>query len=233
MSILKTCNKCKKEKNCNNFNFSQFKNKFGRCKECISHYNKKYREDNLDKIKESDRKSSMAYYSKNKKEILDKYNKKHYNGTRQRFARSKQFSIKNYNKEYQKNKRKNNVQFKLKTNISANINFYLKVNDKSKNKKSTLKHLPYKVDELKIHLESLFQPWMNWNNYGKYNPKTWDDGDSATWTWQIDHVIPHSTFNYSSMEDADFKRCWSLSNLRPYSSKDNFMDGVRRVRHFK
>jgi len=64
-----------------------------------------------------------------------------------------------------------------------------------------------------------------------YNANTWDDSDSSTWTWQIDHIIPQSTFAYSSMEDEAFKKCWSLDNLRPLSAKQNYLDGVRRVRH--
>ena len=72
---------------------------------------------------------------------------------------------------------------------------------------------------------------MNLNNYGKYNSKTWNDNDPSTWTWQIDHIIPHSTFKYTSMKDNEFKKCWSLSNLRPLNSKQNFLEGVKRIRH--
>ena len=82
-----------------------------------------------------------------------------------------------------------------------------------------------------IHLQSQFESWMNWDNYGKYNPKQWNDDDSSTWTWQIDHIIPASTFTYSSTQDEGFHTCWSLSNLRPLSSKQNYLDGVRRTRH--
>jgi len=74
---------------------------------------------------------------------------------------------------------------------------------------------------------------MTWENHGKYDPKTWDNNNSKTWTWQIDHIVPHSTFKYSSMEDQAFKECWSLDNLRPYSSKQNQLDGVSKIRHRK
>jgi len=83
------------------------------------------------------------------------------------------------------------------------------------------------LEDLKKHLESQFEEWMNWDNYGVYRVDGWDDNDSTTWTWQIDHIIPHSSFKYSSMEDEEFKKCWDLSNLRPYSSKQNIIDGVR------
>lgn len=29
------------------------------------------------------------------------------------------------------------------------------------------------------------------------------------------------------MEDDNFKRCWALENLRPYSAKQNIIDGAR------
>lgn len=89
------------------------------------------------------------------------------------------------------------------------------------------------MDELKEHLEKQFECWMNWKNYGKYDSKVWIENDSSTWTWQIDHIIPQSTFKYTSMENEEFKKCWELNNLRPLSSKQNFMDGVLRVRHEK
>jgi hypothetical protein len=62
--------------------------------------------------------------------------------------------------------------------------------------------LPYAIDELKAHLESLWEPGMNWDNHTK-------DG------WHIDHVRPVSSFSFNSPEDQGFKDCWALSNLMP------------------
>ena len=93
---------------------------------------------------------------------------------------------------------------------------------------SILKYLPYTIEDLKLYLESKFEWWMNWDNWGMYDVKTWDDNNSLTWTWNIDHIIPQSYFKYVSMEDEEFKRCWALENLRPYSAKQNILDGNRR-----
>ena len=101
----------------------------------------------------------------------------------------------------------------------------------SKNGESIMKHLLYTINELKQHLEFQFEPWMNWNNQGRYIPENWDDNDENTWKWQLDHIIPQSDLPYSSMEDDNFKKCWSLNNLRPYSAKQNLLDGVNRIRH--
>ena len=107
----------------------------------------------------------------------------------------------------------------------------LKRRKSSKKGQSCLKYLPYSIEELKLHLESQFEFWMNWDNHGIYNPKTWDDDNSSTWVWHIDHIIPQSTFTYNSMADQAFQDCWALSNLRPYSGKQNIIDGAYRYRH--
>lgn len=89
------------------------------------------------------------------------------------------------------------------------------------------KYLSYTLGELKQHLESQFEPWMTWNNYGRYNSKIWNDDDSSTWTWNVDHIIPHANFIFTSVDDINFTECWSLDNLRPYSSKKNILKNIK------
>jgi len=91
--------------------------------------------------------------------------------------------------------------------------------------------LPYSIEGLKTHIENQFELWMTWENQGKWNKTTWDDNNSSTWTWQIDHIIPHSTFKYESMKDKEFQECWALNNLRPLNTKINAIDGAKRKRH--
>jgi hypothetical protein len=66
--------------------------------------------------------------------------------------------------------------------------------------------LPYTVEELILHIEGLFQAGMSWNNYGE---------------WHLDHIRPDSSFTYSSVDDEEFKQCWSLDNLQPLWAEDN------------
>lgn len=47
---------------------------------------------------------------------------------------------------------------------------------------------------------------------------SWDNYGSY---WEIDHIIPQNTFNITSSEDTDFKICWSLANLRPLTTIEN------------
>jgi len=116
---------------------------------------------------------------------------------------------------------------KIRKTISNHIRKAIKRNG-GKKSNSILNYLPYTINELLIHLESKFESWMSWDNWGVYNSNSWDDNDPSTWTWQIDHIIPHSKFCYSSMNSVEFTKCWALSNLRPLSAKQNIMDGDRK-----
>ena len=126
----------------------------------------------------------------------------------------------------------NNVNTILKNTISSTIRqdlkkrypFYIS---------NVLDYLPYSIFQLKEHLEKQFEPWMNWTNRRKYISQFWDDNNSSTWRWNIDHIIPKSNFNYKTVIDEDFQKCWALENLRPYSAKQNIIDGTTRIRHFK
>lgn len=135
-------------------------------------------------------------------------------------------------------RRKNNARAKkqraknpLRYAVSSAIKQALNENSSSKKGKSCFNYLPYTTQELRNYIGELFEPWMNWNNYGKYLAKEWDDENLSTWTWSLDHIIPQSDLPYTSMDDENFKRCWALENLRPLPAKQNVIEGTRRTRH--
>jgi hypothetical protein len=130
-------------------------------------------------------------------------------------------------------RRRSDPIFKLRYLVSASIWGALNGNNSSKNGESCWKYLPYTVEELRENIEGKFEPWMTWENQGKYELSKWNDDDPTTWVWNLDHIIPHSTFNYTSMSDQAFQDCWALSNLRPLSAKINQLDGATRIRHKK
>ena len=98
----------------------------------------------------------------------------------------------------------------MRKSVSNSINKALKSNSSSKNGISCLKYLSYTILELKFHLESLFEPWMNWSNWGIYDKKSWNDKDPSTWKWNIDHIIPQSKLPYKSI-----RRCFQSWNADP------------------
>lgn len=131
----------------------------------------------------------------------------------------KQYKQKNKIKLNKKNrdKFKNNLNLRLRKNISRHINRMLKNNSSQKFGRSMLVFLGYSIDDLRKHLENQFDSKMTWENYGIY--------------WHIDHIIPQSCLPYESMSDINFKKCWSLTNLRPLDAKTNILDGATRIRH--
>lgn len=216
-------------------------------------YQRLYRSNNLEKIKQypsnskERRKLSQQKYSSKEenKWKKSKNSKEYYQKTKHKKCKDKKkISDKKYYeknkikintkcKKYRKIRRAKDIVFKLRNSVSKSISRALKRQCGSKNGSSCFKNLNYNLLDLTNHLQQSFDPWMNLNNYGKYDPKTWDDHDQATWTWNIDHVIPQSELPYFSMEEENFRKCWSLENLRPYSSKQNFLDGIYRIRHTK
>ena len=72
----------------------------------------------------------------------------------------------------------------------------------------------YTGADLKLHIERQFLKGMSWVNMAD---------------WHIDHIVPKSSFTYSSPEDESFKACWALTNLRPLWAKDNLSKSDART----
>jgi len=99
--------------------------------------------------------------------------------------------------EYMRQRREN-PQIRLNRNISSAISSSLRSNKQGRHWEDLV---GYTLADLRSHLEKQFTSGMSWDNYGQ--------------GWHIDHKIPVSAFLFDSPEDPDFKRCWSLNNLRP------------------
>ena len=140
------------------------------------------------------------YYQKNKIKILEK--------SKQYFKDNQKLKQEKNNKRY-KERRYNDPIFKLSTNLKRNIRGILKKNGFSKNSK-TLNILGCSYDDFKKHIESLWEPWMNWGNYGLYN-------GTEEYGWDIDHIIPSS----SAITEEDVYKLNHFSNLQPLCSYIN------------
>lgn len=203
------------------------------CPSCKKEYNQKYWQENKDQLVEHNNK----YYQENKdqiKENVKEYqqeNREKIANRHNKYYKANKDQISKRHNKYDKKRKLDDPAYRLRKRISTSIYQVLKINGSSKEGRSILQYLPYTIKELKSHIESQFEPWMNWNNQGIYDIETWDDNNQETWTWQLDHIIPHSTFKYTSMDSQEFRDCWMLSNLRPYSAKQNQLDGANKVRH--
>jgi len=98
-----------------------------------------------------------------------------------------------------------------KYNLSHRIRGSLRNNLKGIRKNApTFTLLGYTPTELVNHLESQFTDGMSWDNMSE---------------WHIDHIRPVASFNYTTTECEDFKKCWALSNLQPLWATDNISKG--------
>lgn len=153
-------------------------------KENISERKKKYYLDNMEKICEHKR----IYYLDNKKKI-NKQSVKHVN-----------------------ERKTHDDLFKLKSNIRSLIISSMKLKGYKKLSK-TQNILGCTFEEFKTYLESKFEPWMNWNNYGNWNGHT----KELNISWDIDHIIPLST----ATTEEEMLKLNHYTNLQPLCSYIN------------
>lgn len=198
---MKTCRRCNIEKEFSEFYFRKISKDGYRneCKECS--YN-------------PPRSIKTSLTMEEKKARLSEY-KRIYNNKKKNidYQKAYQKEYRRLNKDrrnqYYKNRLLNDNLFKLSSNIRNLIGQYLR-NDGYKKKSKTQDILGCKFDDLRIYLESKFEPWMTWDNYGKYN------GD-VKFGWDIDHIVPIS----SAMSEDDLYILNHYTNLQPLCSYEN------------
>ena len=98
--------------------------------------------------------------------------------------------------EYKKQKYHNDINYRLKIKIRDRIQKSLKNNSKST---KTTELLGCSILYYKLYLESKFKPEMNWDNHGE--------------VWEIDHIIPCSSFDLTDTEQQ--KQCFVYTNTQP------------------
>jgi len=180
-------------------------------KEKIKEKKKDYYEANKEKKKEK----RKEYYKANKEQIKE-YGKEYYEANKEKkkeygkeYYEANKEKIKELNKDYVKTKRETQPLFKLKMNLSCSIRNAFKNKGFRKNAKSE-KILGCSIQEFREHLENQFQPWMTWDNYGKYNGELY-------YGWDLDHIIPLAT---ASTEE-DIIRLNHFTNFQPLCSFTN------------
>jgi hypothetical protein len=190
----KICGNCKLDKEFKHFN----KNKrttdgYSRlCKECTAEYNKKYREENRETLK-----SRCANYYENNKEIYSNWN----NENKEQINLKKRL---NYSKRI-----KEDELYRLKMNLKALIRMSLKRNKTS----NTNDIIGCSYNDFKTYIESKFESWMNWNNYGNSKNNKLEPNK----TWDLDHIIPISSGNTKE----DLIKLSHYSNFQPLCSYQN------------
>jgi hypothetical protein len=197
-------------------------------KEKKREYNRKHQHNNL----AAARKRSRKYYVNNKEKELArckayviknadkvsarniKYKQAH--ATETYAARKENWGkYLEYQKMWKRNKIKNDPSYRLHSNTSRHLRTYLTRNNIKKLRVKTFDVLGYTPNDLKTHIEGMFNNGMSWNNYGKH--------------WEIDHKIPLCALKTKEIGDDNFKKAWSLDNLRPLLKAENRAKGGKHV----
>jgi len=106
-------------------------------------------------------------------------------------------------KEHQRNRRKYDVDYKIKLTVRDVVRRFFKLTGTQKHDK-TIDLVGYSFDEFKGHIESLFTNGMKWENHGE---------------WHVDHIIPIKYWIDQGITDP--KRINALINLQPLWAEDN------------
>ena len=185
-----------------------------RIKEQIKERNKKYYEDNKENINSKKREYMKTYYLINKEQFKKNDKKYSEQNKHKLMTYKKEYNVKNKDKKnnYIKTRKSNDPLFKLSINIRITIQSSIKRKKFSKNSK-TFNILGCTFDELKTHIESQFEPWMTWDNWG--NPK--DGIFEKNKTWDIGHIIPLS----SATTEEEILQLNHHTNLKPLCSYVN------------
>lgn len=173
------------------------------CKKWVENNKEKHKQlvkDNRPKYKEYDIQYSKLYQEKNKELIKLKQkewrlNNPDYYKERRTKERTK---LNKYHSQYNKEKRKKDLNFRLKSCICSNINFNIKKYKKCKTN-SSIKYLGCSVREYILYLENKFLQGMTWENYGII--------------WEIDHIKPISKFDFSVEEN--IFQAFNYNNTQP------------------
>lgn len=189
---MRTCSKCQETKPSSDFlKRSEDPNSYrSNCKDCIKASQKAY--ENSPRGKAARKKANDKWKNSEKGKLL---------------LRSESYKI--YNKNYQKKRRIEDLEYKIRHNLRTRLTKFITGRHKTG---SSVDDLGCSISELKVYLESKFQPGMSWENYGKEG-------------WHIDHIKPLSSFDLTDREE--FLKACNYKNLQPLWALDNFSKGKK------
>ena len=149
-------------------------------------------------------------------------------------SKMREYSKKSYTKNidkvriYRSNKLKNDPIYRFNRNIRRLILFSFSNKHVRKDTKSC-RILGCSFDEFIKYIENKFEPWMNWNNQGKYTGRYNE-------TWQLDHIIPLNSIDNTLSEEERKQLVIKLNhhtNFQPLCSKVNLVDKHGKLDYYK
>lgn len=216
LSHVRACNRCGIEKPETAFSADR-RGPGGRnyrCKECVAEHSRAWRKANPEKKLAETR----AYRAANAERVAA--NAKAYRAANQehlkalscqsakRWLESNPEQRKAHVRAYAE-KHRDRPDRLLRKRISAGLRAALRGGKAWRSSESLL---GYTIADLREHLGRQFLKGMSWENMGK---------------WHIDHIVPVSAFEITSVDDPIVRRVWALSNLRPLWARDNMSKNAR------
>lgn len=129
---------------------------------------------------------------------------------RKRYFKKYYRDHKEHYRKLSRNRYKSDNRYRLNRNLGSAIRNALK---ELKAGRKWEELVNYSLNDLIFHLEKRFSSGMTWDNYGSF--------------WEVDHRVPKSSFSYLDTGDLEFKKCWSLGNLRPLEKSRNRRKGSK------
>lgn len=204
---MKKCSTCKIEKEFSEFHKNKC-HKYGldaQCKACKKERSKKYYKATKDKQLEYKKK-----YRQLNKEKVKEARKKRYQSNKhkvkvqvKKWREANKYKMNTYQREYDKERKKIDPLYKMKSILRDRTSKAIKYNGYSK-KSKTREMLGVDWEVCKAHIERQFKKGMNWDNHGE---------------WHIDHIIPLASAN----NEKELIKLCHYSNLQPLWAEDNLI----------
>lgn len=120
--------------------------------------------------------------------------------------------LRKYFNAWEKNKKQNDINFRIKKVMSSRIREALKNQKVLKDERTITLLGTNNIQNVRKHIEKQFLSGMSWSNHG-------------VWGWHIDHIIPLS----SAKEMEDVYRLSHYTNLQPLWCYDNYEKGDKII----
>ncbi|MEK6883579.1 MAG: hypothetical protein AABY22_28380 [Nanoarchaeota archaeon] len=216
------CDFCKIEKEIDFYYAKKLiNNKLYRCSKC-SHTEQALKIAQIPWTNERRKKLSLInknkLVSENSRKKMSNSQKLRWNDTARK-ERSLKYSGEN-NPNYNPNRQEVKINKKTREICKTMLGNFL--NGKCKNGK-TKKILGYTSQEFRKNIESKWETWMNWDNYGHHSTE-------KIKKWNIDHIVPISKFTKYGITNPKIVN--ALNNLRPLESRLNFRKHTKSAEDF-
>lgn len=211
---LKQCPRCPEPKEFSEFGEDKNRKDGLKCF-CKEHHNKQSKE-YQDKPEIKEKRKQYREKLENKVKIAKYLKEYHIENREKRLQKLKEYRDKPENKHKanarQNNRKKTDINFKIKLNLRTRICKALNGNTKSL---PTMFLIGCEVDYLMYHIQEKFTDGMSWDNHG---------------LWHIDHIKPCSKFDLT--KESEQLICFNYTNLQPLWALDNLKKGSKYVLSF-